>query len=169
MNKTLLTASAIAAAALQFGCANPSWRDHDGFRARATVHFQCKGSSDCGVPVYVGFDVKPHKCAVTVLLDEVQVGRGQHPNVIWALDRLDPNDGYYYQFDRVSGVSIDKNDSTLDFDNGHAEHNGQAFSWHSVNKQPVSLKYTVNVQYSMDPHGPWQNCAPLDPTIVNAG
>lgn len=169
MNKVLLATGAVVAMALLLGCAHP-FRHGD---LRAAGHPTC-GDGNCNVPVYVETN-SASACIVQVAFEEVHVGPGKKPLVVWALEPVDTSDGYMYRFQPAAGVFFKPHPPITpdDFIAGPAM-GPDKFSWKSVNRRTGRFEYGVAVQRrpsgGVDAGvGIWQDCPVLDPRIVNAG
>ena len=161
MNKVFLKTGAIVAMGLQLGCAQPVRPDF-----RAATHPTC-GDGNCNIPVYVETD-STSACIVQVPFDEVHIGRGKKPLVVWGLEPVDTTDGYNYQFTPSEGVFFKPPPPVTpdDFVPGPAM-GPDKFSWKSVHGRSGRFNYGVKVQRRAGHVGIWQDCPTLDPRIVN--
>ena len=159
MNKAFLLTIVIAAAT-QLGCTPVP------IRALTAVRPICASNNNCRVPVYVATDPQ-QLCVVLVPFDEVHVGKGKQPLVVWELDALDPSDGYDYQFDNA-GVFFKTGITDQDFIPGPGM-GPTRFSWKSVNMRKLPFDYGVKIQRRLGHGGDWSPCPTLDPQMVNDG
>ena len=124
------------------------------------------GDGNCNIPVYVATD-SASACIVRVGFDEVHIGNGKKPLVVWELEPVDTSDGYSYQFKPTEGVFFKPPLPTPeDFIPGPPM-GPDKFSWKSVHGRSGQFDYGVKVQRHVRPVGLWQDCPTLDPRIVN--
>ena len=169
MRSTLLLITVTSAALLQLGCAMP--------RGGGTMHplakpdmAPCRTNADCRVATYAS--VGPAgECRVQMLVDTVTIAAGRHPNVVWWLEKADPDtDHFEYRFDPARGVTIERNDPATDFDEpGYLNGHERRFKWKSKNLRRMSFEYGMQVQRRAGPSEAWSDCRLIDPKIVNDG
>lgn len=162
MHKKWLMTSTLLTAGLLTGCASVVKASPFAGPALLT----CATDNDCRAGVYVSVGNKG-ECVVQLLVEDIAVGNGKHPKVVWHLEKADAaTDGFEYRFDSTVGIRIIGNDPTRDFEDPRPE-GDLTYKTRSVNLRASSFKYQVQVQRRVDHHADWLPCTLLDPRISN--
>lgn len=162
MHKKWLMTIALLTAGLLTGCASGVRTSN--FTGPATL--KCTSDNDCRAGVYVSVG-NDGECVVQLLVEDITVGRGRHPKVVWHLEKADPgNDPFEYRFDPTVGIVILGNDPARDFEVPRPE-GDLKFKTRSVKLRASSFKYQVQVQRRVNHQADWLPCTLVDPRISN--
>ena len=131
---------------------------------------KCDTNADCPIETWVRRDGWLG-CTATSRYDEIQVGKGYKPKLVWQTTLEDSADRSDYRFD-TDGIKLnpdDHNDESKDlWDGNHEDAGKKRYRWRSRNEQPKGIHFDVKVRRTI--LGPVSiGCTAADPLIANAG
>lgn len=112
-------------------------------------------------------------CVVTSDYNQISVGNGFKPRLVWKVTLVDPKDTSDYWFD-TDGITLDpadQNDPATDlYESGYEPEGRTHFRWRDRNGRPKNIHFDLKVRRSTGVFiYPSVACKAKDPLIANAG